>query len=47
MRYEEIKDWKEQDFKRLAGGEPATFEKVLAVLYKTGFFPAYFVFHQR
>jgi len=32
MRYEEIKEWKEQDFKRLTGVKRATFEKMLAVL---------------
>jgi len=32
MRYEAIKDWKEQDFKRLTGVKPKTFEKMLAVL---------------
>ena len=32
MRYEEIKDWKETDFKRLTGVQPKTFTKMLAVL---------------
>jgi len=32
MRYEEIKDWKEQDFKRLTGVKHKTFEKMLVVL---------------
>ena len=32
MRYEEIKDWKDTDFKRLTGVKPKTFEKMLAVL---------------
>jgi len=34
MRYEEIKDWKEQDFKRLTGVKYETFRKMLAVLEK-------------
>jgi acyl-CoA synthetase (AMP-forming)/AMP-acid ligase II len=34
MRYENIKDWKDQDFKRLTGVKPATFEKMLAVVDK-------------
>jgi len=34
MRYEEIKDWKEQDFKRLTGVKHETFGKMLAVLEK-------------
>jgi hypothetical protein len=29
MRYEDIKDWKEQDFKRLAGVQHETFKKSL------------------
>jgi len=32
MRYEEIKDWKEPDFKRLTGVKSETFKKMLAVL---------------
>ena len=32
MRYEDIQDWKEQDFKRLTGVRHETFEKMLAVL---------------
>lgn len=32
MRYEEIKDWKETDFKRLTGVKPKTFEKMVVVL---------------
>jgi acyl-CoA synthetase (AMP-forming)/AMP-acid ligase II len=32
MRYEDIKDWKEQGFKRLTGVKPETFKKMLAVL---------------
>ncbi len=32
MRYEDIKDWKEQDFKRLTGVKYKTFEKMLVVL---------------
>ena len=32
MRYEEIKDWKEQDFKRLTGVNHETFKKMLTVL---------------
>ena len=32
MRYEEIKEWKETDFKRLTGVKPETFKKMLAVL---------------
>lgn len=32
MRYEDIKDWKESDFKRLTGVLPSTFKKMLAVL---------------
>ena len=31
MRYKEIKDWKEQDFKRLTGVKHETFKKMLAV----------------
>ena len=34
MRYEDIKDWKEQDFKRLTGVQHETFKKMLAVLNK-------------
>jgi hypothetical protein len=34
MRHEEIKDWKEQDFKRLTGVKRETFGKMLAVLEK-------------
>ena len=34
MRYEEIKDWTEQDFKRHTGVKPETFEKMLATLEK-------------
>jgi hypothetical protein len=34
MRYEEIKDWKDADFKRLTGVKPGTFAKMLAVLEK-------------
>ena len=32
MRYEEIKDWKDSDFKRLTGVRPETFKKMLIVL---------------
>ena len=32
MRYEEIKEWKETDFKRLTGVKHETFKKMLAVL---------------
>ena len=32
MRYEEIKTWKDTDFKRLTGVLPTTFAKMLAVL---------------
>ena len=32
MRYEEIKDWKDTDFKRLTGVKYETFEKMVAVL---------------
>jgi hypothetical protein len=32
MRYEEIKDWKDPDFKRLTGVKHETFNKMLAVL---------------
>jgi hypothetical protein len=32
MRYEESKDWKQQDFKRLAGVNHETFKKMLTVL---------------
>ena len=32
MRYEEIKDWKDTDFKRLTGVKHETFKKMLAVL---------------
>ena len=32
MRYEEIKGWKDTDFKRLTGVKHETFEKMLAVL---------------
>jgi hypothetical protein len=32
MRYEDIKDWEERDFKRLSGVQRETFEKMLAVL---------------
>ena len=32
MRYEDIKDWKESDFKRLTGVKPTTFAKMLTVL---------------
>ena len=34
MRYEDIKNWKEADFKRLTGVLPSTFKKMLAVLEK-------------
>ena len=34
MRYAEIKDWKDRDFKRLTGVLPITFAKMLAVLDK-------------
>jgi len=34
MRYKDIKDWKEQDFKRLTGVQPTTFAKMLSVLEK-------------
>ena len=32
MRYEEIKDWKDTDFKRLTGVKPETFNQMLMVL---------------
>ena len=32
MRYEEIKEWKDTDFKRLTGVKRETFKKMLAVL---------------
>ena len=32
MRYEEIKDWKDADFKRLTGVKQETFKQMLAVL---------------
>ena len=32
MRYEDIKEWKDTDFKRLTGVKPETFKKMLAVL---------------
>lgn len=32
MRYEEIKEWKDSDFKRLTGVKHETFKKMLAVL---------------
>jgi predicted DNA-binding protein YlxM (UPF0122 family) len=32
MKYEEIKNWKKHDFKRLTGVLPSTFEKMLGVL---------------
>ena len=32
MRYEDIKEWKKQDFKRLTGVKHETFKKMLAVL---------------
>jgi len=32
MRYEEINDWKDTDFKRLSGVKHETFKKMLAVL---------------
>ena len=32
MRYEDIKEWKEPDFKRLAGVKHETFKRMLAVL---------------
>jgi len=32
MRYEEIKEWKETDFKRLTGVQPETFDQMLMVL---------------
>lgn len=32
MRYEDIKDWKDTDFKRLTGVQPTTFAKMLSVL---------------
>lgn len=34
MRYENIKDWKDTDFKRLTGVKRETFEKMLAVINK-------------
>ena len=34
MRYEDIKIWKDTDFKRLTGVQPKTFAKMLAVLEK-------------
>jgi len=34
MRYEDIKDWKDTDFKRLTGVMHETFKKMLAVLEK-------------
>lgn len=32
MRYEDIKDWKEQDFKRLTSAKHEAFQKMLVVL---------------
>ena len=32
MRYEDIKEWKDSDFKRLTGVKHETFKKMLAVL---------------
>ena len=32
MRYEEIKEWKDTDFKRLTGVTPETFKKMVVVL---------------
>jgi len=32
MRYKDIKDWKDQDFKRLTGVKHETFKKMLAIL---------------
>ena len=32
MKYEEIKDWKDTDFKRLTGVKPETFNRMLMVL---------------
>ena len=34
MRYENIKDWKDSDFKRLTGVKRGTFEKMLATINK-------------
>jgi predicted DNA-binding protein YlxM (UPF0122 family) len=34
MKYEDIKDWKDSDFKRLTGVLPNTFEKMLGILEK-------------
>ena len=34
MRYENIKDWKDTDFKRLTGVKRETFEKMLAIINK-------------
>ncbi len=34
MRYEDIKTWKDTDFKRLTGVRPTTFKKMLTVLEK-------------
>jgi len=34
MKYEDIKNWKNTDFKRLTGVRPKTFAKMLAVLEK-------------
>ena len=34
MRYKNIKDWKDTDFKRLTGVKKATFEKMLEVINK-------------
>ena len=34
MRYEDIKTWKDTDFKRLTGVQPKAFAKMLAVLKK-------------
>ncbi len=34
MRYKDIKDWKDPDFKRLTGVQPTTFAKMLGVLEK-------------
>ena len=34
MKYEDIKTWKDTDFKRLTGVRPKTFAKMLAVLEK-------------
>jgi len=34
MRYEDVKTWKDTDFKRLTGAKPTTFAKMVVVLEK-------------